>query len=195
MICYIAVLLLHFAVSVSVLPKMAVAPVVSLPEAPIPHPEARFSIQVVSSDSEEVTQSGASDSGAQIPQAFAANDTPAPPPAKPIQLIPVENVHPRPPWLILSAVQHGAAGFDAYSTRRAVRNGGVEMGPLMRPFAHSPAIYAAIQLGPAMLDVLARHMQRSQNSLLRRTWWVSQSASTGVFLFSGLHNLQVANKP
>ncbi len=194
MICYIAVLFLHFGTSVSVPPKMAVVSVVeaiSLPEAPIAEPESRFSTHIVSGGSDAITQSAPSDSGAQIPQMFAAKDTPA----KPIRLIPVENVHPRPPWLILSAVQHGAAGFDAYSTRRAIRNGGVEMDPLMRPFAHSPAIYAAIQLGPAMLDVLARHMQRSRNGLLRRTWWVPQSASTGVFLFSGLHNLQVANKP
>jgi len=198
MICYVAVLLLHFGTPVSVLPKTAEAPVVEvvpLPEAPISQPEARFSAQVVSSDSQAVTRSSASDRGAQIQQVFAANDAPAPPPAKPIQLIPVETAHPRPPWLILSAVQHGAAGFDAYSTRRAIRNGGVEMDPLMRPFAHSPAIYAAIQLGPVMLDIVARRMQRSRNNLLRHTWWVPQSAGTGVFLFSGLHNLQVANKP
>jgi hypothetical protein len=64
----------------------------------------------------------------------------------------------------------------------------------MRPFAHSPAVYAAIQLGPAMLDIVARHMQRSRNSLWRHTWWVPQSASTGVFLFSGIHNFQFAKK-
>ena len=45
-----------------------------------------------------------------------------------------------------------------------------------------------------MLDIVARHMQRSRNNLWRHTWWVPQSASTGVFLFSGIHNFQFAKK-
>jgi hypothetical protein len=45
-----------------------------------------------------------------------------------------------------------------------------------------------------MLDIVARRMQRSRNNLWRRTWWVPQSASTSVFLFSGVHNLQFAKK-
>lgn len=92
-------------------------------------------------------------------------------------------------------MQHSAATFDAYSTRQAVSSGAIEADPLMRPFAQSPAIYAAIQVGPAILDYAARRMQRSSNNFLRRTWWVPQSASTGLFLFSGAHNLQVANRP
>ena len=46
-------------------------------------------------------------------------------------------------WIALSIVQHGAAAFDAYSTRQAVGHGAVEDDPLMRPFASSPAIYVA----------------------------------------------------
>jgi len=65
----------------------------------------------------------------------------------------------------------------------------------MRPFAQSPAIYIAIQGAPVLLDYAARRMQRSPNSFFRRTWWVPQSASTGLFLFSGVHNLHVANRP
>jgi hypothetical protein len=101
---------------------------------------------------------------------------------------------PRLPWLILSAGQHGAAVFDAYSTRRAITRGASEIDPVMRPFAHSPAIYLAIQVVPVMLDIAARRMQRSRNNLWRHTWWVPQSASTAVFLFSGIHNLQLAKK-
>ena len=65
----------------------------------------------------------------------------------------------------------------------------------MRPFVHSPEIYVAIQAVPVMLDVVGRQMQRSHNNLWRHTWWVPQFASTGLFLLSGIHNIQVAKKP
>jgi len=81
--------------------------------------------------------------------------------------------------------------LDAYSTRQAVSRGAGEQDPLMRPFAHSPAIYAAIQVGPVLFDVLARHMQRSNYNLERRTWWVPQTASTGMSIFAGVHNLTI----
>jgi hypothetical protein len=92
-------------------------------------------------------------------------------------------------------LEHGAAAFDAYSTREAISRGAKEEDPIMRPFAHSPAIYAAIQVGPVLLDVLARHMQRNQYNFVRRTWWLPQSASTGVSIFSGVHNLSVVRHP
>lgn len=95
-------------------------------------------------------------------------------------------------WLALSIVQHGAAAFDAYSTRQAVGHGAVEDDPLMRPFAHSPAIYVATQVGPVIFDLLARHMQRSEYPLVRRLWWMPQSMSAGLSIFSGVHNLGVA---
>lgn len=95
-------------------------------------------------------------------------------------------------WIALSFVQHGAATFDAYSTRQAISHSAVEDDPMMRPFAHSPAMYAAMQVGPVMLDVLARHMQRSDNNFLRHIWWLPQSVSTAGFVISGVHNLHVA---
>jgi hypothetical protein len=95
-------------------------------------------------------------------------------------------------WIALSIVQHGAAAFDAYSTRQAVGHGAVEDDPLMRPFAHSPAIYVATQVGPVIFDLLARHMQRSEYPLVRRLWWMPQSMSAGLSIFSGVHNLNVA---
>ena len=97
--------------------------------------------------------------------------------------------------MILSAVQHGAATFDAFSTRQAIGSGAVERDPLMRPFAGSPAIYAAIQVGPLLLDYAARRMQRSHNDVARKLWWVPQSASTVAFIASGVHNIHVANRP
>jgi hypothetical protein len=108
---------------------------------------------------------------------------------------PAESVPLRREWLALMVLEHGAAAFDAYSTREAISSGAKEEDPLMRPFAHSPAIYAAIQVGPVLLDVLARHMQRSQYDFVRRTWWVPQSVSTGVSIFSGVHNLNVEEHP
>jgi hypothetical protein len=109
-----------------------------------------------------------------------------------VRFVAVENMPSRRNWLILSFVQHSAAAFDAYSTRQAIAAGAREDDPFMRPFAHTPAIYVASQAGPVLLDFAARRMQRSRNPLLRRTWWFPQSASTGLFLLSGVHNLRVA---
>jgi len=95
-------------------------------------------------------------------------------------------------WLALSLVQHGAATFDAYSTRQSISRGNVEDDPILRPFAHSGAIYAAIQAGPVALDFIARRMQHSDNGIVRRMWWVPQTVSTATFIFAGVHNLNVA---
>ena len=106
-----------------------------------------------------------------------------------------ESAPARREWLALALAEHGAAAFDAYTTRQAISRGAVEEDPTMRPFAHSPAIYAAIQVGPVLFDLLARHMQRSHYDFERRTWWLPQSASTGVSIFSGVHNLSVVGHP
>lgn len=97
-------------------------------------------------------------------------------------------------WLALSLAQSGAAAFDAYTTRQAIAKGAVEKDPMMRPFAHSPAIYGAIQLGPIVLDYFARRMQRSSNGVERRLWWVPQSIGTATYIFSGVHNMGVAGR-
>jgi len=113
----------------------------------------------------------------------------------PLRTISVESLPSRRQWIALSIAQHAVAAFDAYSTRDAISRGAVEQDPLMRPFANSSGIYAAIQACPVALDFAARHMQRSDNNFIRRTWWVPQTISTGMFLFSGAHNLRVANRP
>jgi hypothetical protein len=97
-------------------------------------------------------------------------------------------------WLALAFLQHSAAVFDAYSTRQAVGHGAVEDNPMLRPFAGSGAIYAATHLTPLVLDLVAYHMQRSEYSLLRRFWWMPQTVSAGLSIFSGFHNLSVAGK-
>jgi hypothetical protein len=125
-------------------------------------------------------------------QSFETLRLPDPTPAKPIRVIPFERTPRCGTWLALSIVQHGAATFDAYTTREAVSAGAREDDPLIRPFAHSPAIYAASQVAPMLLDYAARRMQRSQHAFLRHAWWLPQSASTALFIFSGVHNLGVA---
>lgn len=95
-------------------------------------------------------------------------------------------------WYGLMAVGHGTAAFDAWTTRRAVSGGyGVEGDPLQRPFAHSGAIYATTQVCPLVMDYLGRRMMRSSHPLLRRFWWLPQSASAGVSLGAGIHNYSV----
>lgn len=103
--------------------------------------------------------------------------------------------YPRRTWLMLVVAQHGAAAFDAYSTRYAVGHGAVEQNPLMRPFVHSDSIYAVSQITPTVLDFVSRRMMRSPNGFIRHMWWVPQSVSVGTYLFAGVHNLQVASRP
>ncbi|MFY9754030.1 MAG: hypothetical protein WBS18_09915 [Candidatus Acidiferrales bacterium] len=115
-----------------------------------------------------------------------------PPPLKPARFEYPESLPSRRTWLILSAMQHGAATFDAYTTRQSIQQGAVEEDPLMRPFAHSPAMYGAMQVSPFLLDYLARRMQRSDRNFVRHMWWLPQSVSTAVFIVAGVNNLHVA---
>lgn len=98
-------------------------------------------------------------------------------------------------WLALGMAVHGAAAFDAYTTRQAIGRGAVEADPMMRPFASSPSIYAAIQVAPLALDYAARRMQRSENPIIRKMWWLPQSSGAAMYLFSGAHNLGVVGRP
>jgi hypothetical protein len=127
-------------------------------------------------------------------KAFETIRIPEPNAAKRADITTVESYPSRKAWLALSIASHSAAIFDAYSTRVAVSRGAVEDDPLMRPFAHSPAIYGAIQVGPVLLDLLSRRMQHSQNEFVRRMWWVPLSVSTSTSIFAGVHNLGVARR-
>jgi hypothetical protein len=95
-------------------------------------------------------------------------------------------------WFALTVASSSAAGFDAWSTRRAISGGyGTESNPLLAPFAHSNALYAATQVSPVVLDYVGRKMMTSEYPLLRKLWWLPQSAGTGVSLFAGVHNVGV----
>ncbi|HVB86284.1 MAG TPA: hypothetical protein VNK23_06415 [Candidatus Dormibacteraeota bacterium] len=91
-------------------------------------------------------------------------------------------------WFTLSVAEHSSAAFDAWSTRRAISDGRAESDPMMRPFAHSSAIYGAIQVVPFGLDYVARRMHQS-TGWTRHVWWVPQSLATATYLFSGSYNV------
>ena len=113
-------------------------------------------------------------------------------PIKPAVIRPVESPRQRKIWYALMATGHSAAAFDAWSTRRAVSGGyGTESDPLMRPFAHSGAIYAATQVSPAVMDYLGQRMMVSNHGFMRRLWWLPQVAGAGFSFGAGVHNYRV----
>jgi hypothetical protein len=150
-------------------------------------------VQLLSEDSKPASLRTVSFGDSQSGQSLSTIHIPDPNPARENRIERAIETPSRREWLFLAVVAHGAAGFDAYSTRQAVGHGAIEQDPLMRPFAGSAAIYAATQVGPLLFDLLARHMQHSEYPLVRRVWWLPQSLSAGVSIFSGVHNLNVAS--
>jgi hypothetical protein len=98
-------------------------------------------------------------------------------------------------WLALSIAAHGAAGFDAWSTRRVISSvpGAQEMNPLLRPFAGNGSMYAAVQVAPTILDFVSRKMMTSRHDFLRHTWWLPQAVSAVISISSGVHNVGIYN--
>jgi hypothetical protein len=93
-------------------------------------------------------------------------------------------------WKGLIVASSGAATFDALTTRYAITTTGArELDPLLRPFSGNASLFAAIQVAPALLDYAGHKMIFSQHSLLRKTWWIPQSASFVTSMFCGAHNL------
>jgi len=113
-------------------------------------------------------------------------------PVKPATAESYETPRQRGFWYGLMAASHGAAAFDAWTTRRAVSGGyGIEGDPLQRPFAHSGAMYATTQVTPVIMDYLGHRMMRSSHPWMRKAWWVPQAASASVSLGAGIHNYYV----
>lgn len=105
---------------------------------------------------------------------------------------PSESPRQRKMWYGLVAAGHAAAGFDAWTTRRAISGGyGQEANPFLKPFANSNAIYAAIQVSPAFMDFLGKRMMANQHPWIRRVWWVPQAAGASISFAAGAHNLGV----
>jgi hypothetical protein len=151
------------------------------------------SVNLVSENSKSGALKPVSFGGTQEGQTLSTIRIPEPKSSKENEIERAVKSPSRRQWIALAIIEHGAAGFDAYSTRQAVGHGAVEQDPLMRPFAGSPAIYAATQVGPVLFDLLARHMQHSEYPLVRRVWWMPQTLSAGISIFSGVHNLHVAS--
>jgi hypothetical protein len=137
--------------------------------------------------------------GSSVTATVAGADAVQPPiVAQPIQPMkqafsrPRETRAQRAAWYALTVAGSGAAAFDAYSTRQALaRNYGTEGNPLLRPFAHSSAIYAATQVSPMVMDYIGKRMMVSQNRWMRRLWWLPQAAGSGFSVAAGVHNLGV----
>jgi hypothetical protein len=95
-------------------------------------------------------------------------------------------------WYALAFAGHSGAAFDAWSTRRAISSGaGAEANPLLRPFAHSGALYAATQVSPAVMDLLGKKMMTSQHKWVRRMWWLPQTAGASISFAAGAHNVGI----
>ncbi len=116
------------------------------------------------------------------------------PPTVALAVQPVKAAYTRPretrgqrvAWYTLMAAGHGAAAFDAYSTRLAVSgNYGTETNPLLRPFSHSSALYAATQVSPAVMDYIGKRMMVSENRWVRKMWWLPQVAEATASEFAG----------
>jgi hypothetical protein len=105
-----------------------------------------------------------------------------------------ETARQRKIWYGLMAASHSSAAFDAWTTRRAVSGGyGVEGDPLMSPFAHSGAIYAATQVSPVVMDYLGHRMMTSNHEWMRRMWWFPQTAGASVSFSAGFHNYRMVH--
>jgi hypothetical protein len=97
-------------------------------------------------------------------------------------------------WRGLIIASSGAATFDAWSTRHAITTAGAqELNPLLKPFAGNDSLYAAIQVGPLLMDYVGKKMMYSRHSWVRRLWWAPQSASFVSSMFCGAHNLSYHN--
>ncbi len=95
-------------------------------------------------------------------------------------------------WIGLGIAEHSAATFDAWTTRRAITTvGAQELNPLLKPFAGNASLFAAIQVGPVVMDYVGKKMTYSRHNWVRRMWWVPQSASFATSLFCSAHNLGV----
>jgi hypothetical protein len=95
-------------------------------------------------------------------------------------------------WYALSFTGAGAASMDAWSTRRAITRGvGVEGNPMLRPFSHSGALYAATQVSPLVMDFIGKRMMASQHPLLRKVWWLPQAVGSSVSVGAAIHNIRM----
>ena len=138
-----------------------------------------------------LTPADADDAGSSSSRSSNSNSS-APAPFRSSERAGHARVLPPKKWLILSAASHGAATFDAWSTRQVIMSGaGQEMNPMLKPFANSNALYVAVQVAPFAFDYLGIRMMRSSHPWVRKMWWVPQAASTVTSFAAGAHNMTI----
>lgn len=131
-------------------------------------------------------ESSSAEPAAAMPGAFAFE------PVKPATERRYENRNQKKIWYGLVAAGHAGAAFDSWSTRRALSgNYGRETDPLMKPFAHSGAIYAATQVAPLLMDIIGKRAMVSEHMWVRRLWWVPQSVGATMSFTTAAHNVGV----
>jgi hypothetical protein len=148
---------------------------VSAPSMPQPKPEV-------------MADALAAEPAAAQPAGFALE------PVKPATRRSYDNPNEVKVWYALMAAGHAGAAFDAWSTRRALSgNWGTEADPLMRPFAHSGAVYAATQVTPLVMDFIGRRSMVSTHPWVRKMWWVPQAAGASISFSTAIHNVGVVH--
>ncbi|SRR6266478_3141330 len=164
----------------------------TLPSAPAPKIKTDEALSGAHSAS-EANAAGSGKAGVSLNAAIEPSVAALPmQPMKPAYRRERETRGQRIAWYTLAVTGHGAAAFDAYSTRRALSgNYGTESNPLLRPFAHSGALYVATQVSPAVMDYLGKRMMVSENRWVRRMWWLPQAAGSGFSIGAGVHNMGV----
>jgi hypothetical protein len=144
------------------------------------------------------TPKAATDADGVTIAANVASAEPVQPAAVVLPIQPMKAAYTRPretrgqrvAWYGLMVAGHGAAAFDAYSTRLAISgNYGTETNPFLRPFSHSSALYAATQVSPTVLDYIGKRMMVSETRWVRKLWWLPQAAGSGFSVFAGVHNV------
>jgi hypothetical protein len=139
---------------------------------------------------------------APVAKSESSSVEPATPAVQPFSNAPLKSALDRPAptprqrrlWYTFLVAGHGAAAFDAWSTRNAIsQNYGTESDPFLRPFSHSNALYAATQVSPAVMDFLGRRMMTSGHPMLRRMWWVPQVAGATFSFSAGMHNYNLTH--
>lgn len=152
---------------------------VALPDTPSPK------VDVPSKSADDAALRGSESSSAAVQPLLSS-------PVKPATPESYETPRKRKIWYGLIAAGHSASVLDAWTTRRAISGGyGVEGDPLQKPFATSGAVYASTQVCPLLMDLLGRHMMRSNHAWMRKVWWVPQAAGASVSLGAAIHNYRL----
>lgn len=190
-------LLLSFTTLAADTPRTAPTPPAAAVEA-IPSTDAPASAETKpekpDAPSPKIVASNSESDSVPEPGAASSSSSALRTPVKPASNKTYETPRKRAIWYGLMAAGHGTAAFDAWTTRRAVTSGyGVESDPFQRPFANSNAIYATTQVTPLAMDFVGHYMMRSRYPLVRRFWWIPQTASASFSLGAGIHNYRVVH--